>query len=163
LECLSIPDLFHLLHDLVKSYSLAIYGRLRQAQQALQHTQERPATCQASQPDSPVRQRAQALVETSDAEVKRWHYVHSAYRNHLETLSRILHPWHLLDSTRQRSSEVERQLQAEIAALERWLQTMGYLSRRKPWTKSVSSSLACPLWWMFGGRGSGKMCSTKWT
>src|SRR5437870_1122081 len=34
LECLSIPDLFHLLHDLVKSYSLAICSRLRQAQQA---------------------------------------------------------------------------------------------------------------------------------
>ena len=36
LECLSIPDLFHLIHDLVKSYSLAICGRLRQARQALQ-------------------------------------------------------------------------------------------------------------------------------
>ena len=35
LECLSIPDLFHLIHDLVKSYSLAICGRLRQARQAL--------------------------------------------------------------------------------------------------------------------------------
>jgi hypothetical protein len=32
LECLSIPDLFHLLPDLVKSYSLALYGRLRQEQ-----------------------------------------------------------------------------------------------------------------------------------
>src|SRR5438105_10925644 len=31
LECLSIPDLFHLIHELVKSYSLSICGRLRQA------------------------------------------------------------------------------------------------------------------------------------
>ena len=52
LECLSIPDLFHLIHDLVKSYSLAICSRLRQAQQALKQAQERLATCQASHPDS---------------------------------------------------------------------------------------------------------------
>src|SRR4029453_15640589 len=50
LECLSIPDLFHLLHDLVKGYSLALCSRLRQAQQALQQAQERLATCQTSHP-----------------------------------------------------------------------------------------------------------------
>ena len=41
LDCLSIPDLFHLSHELAKGYSLAIFGRLRQAQQAL--TQARAA------------------------------------------------------------------------------------------------------------------------
>src|SRR5512132_3699650 len=30
LDCLSIPDLFHLSHDLAKGYSLMIWGRLRQ-------------------------------------------------------------------------------------------------------------------------------------
>ncbi len=35
LGCLSIPDVFHLIHELVKSYSLAILGRLRHARQAL--------------------------------------------------------------------------------------------------------------------------------
>jgi len=34
LECLSIPEVFHRIHDLVKSYSLAICGPLRQARQA---------------------------------------------------------------------------------------------------------------------------------
>ena len=34
LECQSVPDVFHLIHELVKSYSLAIGGRLRQARQA---------------------------------------------------------------------------------------------------------------------------------
>jgi len=29
LECVSIPDVFHLIHDLVKSYSLAICRPLR--------------------------------------------------------------------------------------------------------------------------------------
>jgi hypothetical protein len=151
LECLSIPDLFHLLHDLVKSYSLAIYSRLRQAQQALKQAQERLATCQASHPDSPDLQRVQALVETSDAEVKRWQRVHSAYRNHLETLSLILHPWRLLDSTRQRSPEVEHQLHAEIAALERLLQTHGLPLQTKALDK-VRKQLAgvsalVDVWW----------------
>src|SRR5260221_12058317 len=35
LGCLSIPDLFHLIHELIKSYSWAILGRLRHARQAL--------------------------------------------------------------------------------------------------------------------------------
>ena len=47
LGCLSIPDLFHLIHELVKSYSWAILGRLRQAHQALSQAQERLSTCQA--------------------------------------------------------------------------------------------------------------------
>ena len=151
LECLSIPDLFHLLHDLVKGYSLAICNRLRQAQQALKQAQERLATCQASHPDSPDLQRVQALVETSDAEVKRWQRVHSAYRNHLETLSLILQPWRLLDSTRQRSPEVEHQLHAAIAALERLLQTHGVPLQTKALDK-VRQQLAgvsalVDVWW----------------
>jgi hypothetical protein len=35
LDCLSIPDLFHLSHDLAKSSSRAVFSRLRYAQQAL--------------------------------------------------------------------------------------------------------------------------------
>ena len=34
LACVSIPDVFHLIHDLVKSSSLAMCGPLRQARQA---------------------------------------------------------------------------------------------------------------------------------
>src|SRR5881275_2228905 len=41
LGCLSIPDLFHLSHDLAKSYSLAIFGRLRQAKRELEHAKQR--------------------------------------------------------------------------------------------------------------------------
>ena len=50
LGCLSIPDVFHLIHELVKSYSWAILGRLRHARQALSHAQERLRTCEASPP-----------------------------------------------------------------------------------------------------------------
>jgi IclR helix-turn-helix domain len=109
LECLSVPDLFHLIHDLVKSYALAICSRLRQAQQALEHAQERLTTCQGAPPGGAEVQQAQALVEAHEAEVKRWHSVHSDYRTHLEPLSLIMHPWRLLGSIPQTSQEVECQ------------------------------------------------------
>lgn len=118
LDCLSIPDLFHLIHDLVKRYSLAIASRLRQVRQALSQAQECLATCQASDPSGAEVLRAQALVEAREAEVAHWEGVHSTYRHHLEMVSLIMHPWRLLDSTPQTSQEVERQLQAEIAAIE---------------------------------------------
>src|SRR5512145_2264935 len=51
LRCPSIPDLFHLGHDLAKSYALAIFGRLRQAKRALEQAQQRL---------EPVQQNAQA-------------------------------------------------------------------------------------------------------
>jgi IclR helix-turn-helix domain len=41
LGCLSIPDVFHLSHALAKGYSLAIFGRLRQAKHALEQAKQR--------------------------------------------------------------------------------------------------------------------------
>jgi hypothetical protein len=40
LEHLSIPDFFPLVHEIVKSYALAMGRRLRQAQQDLKHAEE---------------------------------------------------------------------------------------------------------------------------
>jgi hypothetical protein len=151
LECLSIPDLFHLLHDLVKGYSLAICSRLRQAQQALQQAQERLATCQTSHPDSPALQRVQALVETSDAAVTYWENVHSTYRHHLETVSLLVHPWRLVDSTRQTSADVECQLHAEIQAIETLIATSGLPGKKKVLDKVCKQlagvSALVDVWW----------------
>jgi hypothetical protein len=41
LGCLSIPDVFHLSHDLAKGYALSIFGRLRQAKQDLEQAKQR--------------------------------------------------------------------------------------------------------------------------
>jgi hypothetical protein len=151
LECLSIPDLFHLIQDLVKSYSLAIFSRLRQAQQALTRAREHLATCEASHRGGAEVEHARARVKASEAEVKRWQDVRSAYRNHLAHLSLVLHPWRLLDSTRQSSPEVERQLQAEIAALETVMITNG-LPVKKTVLDKVRKQLAgvsalVDFWW----------------
>jgi Family of unknown function (DUF6399)/IclR helix-turn-helix domain len=125
LGCLSIPDLFHLSHDLAKGYSLSIFGRLRQAQQALAQARQRLEALQASPSESAQVQQAQVSVENCEVSVKRWQDVRSAYRTHLSNLSRIMHPWRLMDATRQTSPEVERQLHVEIQALETLLATNG--------------------------------------
>ncbi len=168
LDCLSIPDLFHLTHDLAKSYSLAIFSRLRQAQQALTHARERLATWQASHPDGPQTQQAQVLVAASEAEVKRWQGVRSAYRTHLSNLSLLLHPWCLVDSTRQTSHEVEHQLHAEVAALAMVIETQG-LPVKKTALDKVRKQLAgvsalVDLWWQTVGHDLEHMALTpRWT
>lgn len=43
----------------------------------------------------------------------------------------IVHPWRVCDSTRQRSTEVERQLHAEIDALETLIDTHGLPVKKK--------------------------------
>ena len=60
LDCLSIPDGFHLLQDLVKRYALALWRRLRPARQALRQAQERRPTCQAADPSGAEVLQAQA-------------------------------------------------------------------------------------------------------
>jgi hypothetical protein len=109
LACPSIPDVLHLRHELAKGYALAIFGRLRHAQQALRQAGQRLATLQASRPGNDQAQQAQALVEVREAEVKRWQAVRNAYCTHLANLLLTVHPWGLLDSTRQTSQAVERQ------------------------------------------------------
>jgi Family of unknown function (DUF6399) len=151
LDCLSIPDVFHLSHDLAQGYALAIFSRLRQAQQALTQAQEHLARAAASHPVGVKVQQAQAVVETHQAEVERWQAVRSAYRTHRANLSLILHPWSLLDSTRQTSTEVERRLQVEVTALEILIATHGLPAKDDTLTK-VRKQLAgisalVDLWW----------------
>jgi hypothetical protein len=117
----------------------------------LHQAQERLAKCQASHAGAAQVQQAQAAVAARDAEVKRWQSIRSAYRNHLEARSLMRHPWRLLDSTRHTSQALERQLQAEMATLERLLDTHGLPVKKKVLDK-VRKQLAgvsalVDLWW----------------
>jgi hypothetical protein len=116
LACLSMPDFFHVVHEIVKCYSLAIGQRLRQAQKELKQAQEALARRQGllADQDAPV---AKAVVEARQAEVTRWQEVHHTYRRHLETLSVTLHPFRISDSAPQTSAQVESQLQATVEAI----------------------------------------------
>jgi hypothetical protein len=152
LGCPSIPDVFHLGHDLAKGYSLAIFGRLRQAKQALEQAKqglEKVHKHAPAEPDQVVQ--AQARVTTCATSVHHWQEVGRAWRQHLANVSRILHPWRLVDSIRQTSQEVEEQLGAEIQAIETLLET-NVLPMKKETLAKVQKQLAgisalVDLWW----------------
>jgi hypothetical protein len=114
LQCLSMPDFFHLVHEIVKSYSLAIGRRLRQAHKDLEHAE---AVLESSPGLAPGAE-AKAEMEASRAEVQRWEEVQRTYRHHLETLSLTLHPFGIADSAPQTSAQIQSRLQAEVAAIE---------------------------------------------
>ena len=168
LNCLSIPDVFHLSHDLAKAYALSICGRLRQAQQTLAHARQRLEVLQASPPGSAQGQQAQVAVEHCEASVQHWQGVRSAYRQHLSNLSRIMHPWHLTDSTRQTSQEVEHQLHGELQALETLLVTnelpvkQGTLDKVRRQLAGVSALI--DFWWQTVRQDLTQLAMTpRWT
>jgi hypothetical protein len=152
LECLSIPDLFHLSHDLAKGYALAIFGRLRQAKQGLEHAKQRLETVQKNTQAGHVNiEQAQALVADGATSVHHWQGVRRAWKEHLSNVSRILHPWRLADASRQTSKEVEEQLRAEIQAIETLLETNG-VPMKKGTLDKVRKQLAgvsalVDFWW----------------
>jgi uncharacterized protein DUF6399/winged helix-turn-helix DNA-binding protein len=151
LQCLSMPDFFHLMHDIVKSYSLAIARQVRQAQQALKTAEDALASPPALAHADHDGAAAQARVVASRAAVQRWEEVRRAYRHHLETLSLSLHPFGLLNSIPQTSAQVESRLQAAVQAIET-LAERSQLPARHDAMKKVHKQLPAmaalvDFWW----------------
>ena len=118
LECLSMPDFFHCMHDLVKGSALSLARQVRHARQEL--TKAEAVLSKHTGPDGRPQGDAEAQhhVEVKRAAVQQWEEVQSTYRHHLETLSLTLHPFHLHDASPQTSVQVHRRLHAEVAAME---------------------------------------------
>jgi hypothetical protein len=169
LRCPSIPDLFHLGHDLAKGYSLAIFGRLRHAkrdlEQAKQHLEKWPKSAQA---DPAQVAQAQARVAACAISVRHWQEVGRAWRQHLSNVSRLLHPWRLADSIRQTSQEVEEQLRAELKAIKSLLETNGLPIKQNTMDK-VQKQLAgisalVDVWWQTVRQDLTQLAMTpRWT
>ena len=109
-----MPDFFHVVHDLVKSYALAIGRRVNQAHKDLEHTE----AVLASHPGMAQGTEAQAERDVRRAEVQRWEAVQHTYRHHLETLSLTLHPFDMSNSAPQTSAQVDSRLHAAVEAIE---------------------------------------------
>ena len=151
-DCLSIPDLFHVGHDLAKGYSLAIFGRLRQAKRELEQAEQRLETLQKkSQADPTQITEGQARVAACAASVHHCQAAGDTWRQHLSNLSRIVHPWRLSDSMRQSSQEVEEQLQAELKAIETFLESHGLPVKKETLSKVQKQlggiSALIDFWW----------------
>jgi hypothetical protein len=169
LGCPSIPDVFHLSHDLAKGYSLSIFGRLRQAKRDLEHATQRLETVQKNPQADPAQvAQAQGRVAACATSVNHWQGVGRVWRQRLSNVSCILHPWRFLDSTRQTSQEVEEQLRAELAAIETLLETNG-LPRKQDTLDKVRKQLAgiaalVDLWWQTVHQDLTQMAMTpRWT
>ena len=156
LDCLSIPDVLHRSHALAKRYALAMFNRLRQAQQALTQARRRLATGQTSHPGPTQTQQVQAVVESHEAEMQRWPGIRSAYRTHLAHLSLMRHPWRLVDLTRQTSQEVAHRLHTEVTALETVIHMTGLPTKQttldKVRTQRAGVSALVDCWWQTVGR-----------
>jgi Family of unknown function (DUF6399)/IclR helix-turn-helix domain len=116
LECLSLPDFLHCMHDLGKSAALSLARHGRHARQELTKAEEG-----LSKPTGPDERpqggsEAQKRVEVKRAAVQRWEGVHSTSRDHLETLSRALPPFHLHDSSPPTSAQVHSRRHTAVAA-----------------------------------------------
>jgi hypothetical protein len=151
LKCPSIPDLFHLLHERVKGYSLGIWRQVKTARQALSRAQDRLVTCQDEGASAAQIESARAAVAAGEAEVAHWEQVRDTYRGHLEAMSLSVHPWRVKDSMPQSSQEVEAQLAAEVAALQELLESHGLAVKQKVLDK-VRKQLAglaavIDVWW----------------
>jgi hypothetical protein len=135
LECLSMPDFFHVIQEITKSSSLAIGRHLRQAAQDLTKAQaalaRRQGPFHAAQ-DDPA---AMALVATRPAELTRWEAAHHTYRYHLETLSLTLHPFRMVDSAPQTSAQVASHLHAALEGIDVCVQCHQLSSRPAAMTK----------------------------
>jgi hypothetical protein len=130
LECLSMPDMFHLVHDLVKSYSLALGRQLKQARRELQKAEDGLQKCQALDSQPHLYGEVRQQVEGRQAEVQRWEAIQSEYRQRLEVLSLTLHPFASDDSTPQTSAQVEHQLHAQVEAMEAFAHTQQLPNRQ---------------------------------
>jgi len=118
LECLSMPDFFHGIHEIIKSYALAMGRCVRHAHQELQKAEEALGRRQDQAHAAPDRPEATAEVEAKRAEVRRWEEGQRTSRHQLETLALSLHPFCIVDSAPQTSAQVESHLQAAVEAME---------------------------------------------
>src|SRR5262249_26553454 len=87
LECLRMPDCFHVVHEMVQSSSLALGQRWRYAPQELPQARAALTRLQGSAQAAHATREAHALGDVRPAEVTRWDAVHHASRGSLATLS----------------------------------------------------------------------------
>jgi Family of unknown function (DUF6399)/IclR helix-turn-helix domain len=118
LECLSMPDFFPVMHEIIKSSSLALGRHRRHAYQALKQAQEALARCQERPHAEHDGLEATMLGAARHTEVSHWEEAHNSSRSLVETLSLTLHPFRIADAAPQTSAQVASHLQATVAAIE---------------------------------------------
>ena len=151
LGCFSMPDFFHVVHEISKSYSLALGRHLRQAQQDLAEATGTLARLRALPQMEWAVPVATATVEAKHAAVQHWEEVQRLYRHQLETLSLTLHPFAIVDSTPQTSAQVESRLRTAVEAIDALAQRAQLPARpaamNKVRTQVPALAALVDFWW----------------
>jgi Family of unknown function (DUF6399) len=137
LGCLSIPDLFHLSHDLAKGYSLAIFGRLRQATRDLEQAKQRLGVLQHPwQLADSTRQTSKEVEEQLGAE--------------LEVIETLLET-NGLPRKKDTLDKVRKQLTGISALVDFWWQTvrqdLEQMAMTPRWTQWAEELLLPLMYW----------------
>jgi len=148
-ECPSIADLFHLLNDISKGFSLVTQTHLRQAGEALQKAQEQLAKIPTSQ--TQLWKNQQKQVVQAQQLVQKWATVQQTYQALLNQFSLTVHPFCVEIGCPQSTADLICQLQTIVSLLEQLAQTHHFtkaLDRLKT-VKNHMGSLATliDVWW----------------
>jgi hypothetical protein len=111
-----MPDFFPVVHEIIKSYALALGRHRRHAHQARKQAPEALARGQEPPEAAQALPEATRGVATRQAEVSRGEEAHNSSRSLLETLALTRHPCRLAASAPQTSAHVTSHLQATVAA-----------------------------------------------
>jgi hypothetical protein len=151
LECLSMPDCFPLMHDIVKSDSLAMGRRLQQARQAWQKAEEQLHKHHAGETQSQGYREAQQQVEAKQAEGTRWEALQRADRQRLAPLALTRPPFGSEASMPQTSTQVAARWHAQVEALEAFAATQQWPERQAAITKGKTPlpdvAALVDFWW----------------
>lgn len=139
LECLRMPDVFHLVHDIVKSYSLTRGRRLQQARQEWHRATDG------------LQKQREVDMQAKQAEVTRWEASQREYRQRLATLSLTLHPFGIDAAAPQTSTQGEARLHRQVEAMEALAHTHQFPERQAAMTKGKKPLPAfaalVDFWW----------------
>jgi hypothetical protein len=117
LEGLRMPEVFPVVHEIIKRAALARGRGVRHAPQKRTQAEEVLARRQESAPVAPGRAEAQAEMEAKRAAVTRGDEGQRTDRHQLETLSLTRHPCCMADAAPQTSAQVASPLQAAGEAI----------------------------------------------
>jgi hypothetical protein len=115
---LRMPDCFHVLHEITKSYALAMGRHLKQAHQDLTKATEALARQPGHAHAQQAAPEATAVGAARHAKVPQWEEVQHPSRHHLETLSFTRHPCRIADAMPQTAAQVASQLSAAVEAID---------------------------------------------
>src|ERR671933_19116 len=149
LGCPSIPDVFHLGHDLAKGYSLAIFGRLRQAKQALEQARRALEKVPKSAQTDPA-QSAQARIAACTSAVDHSQAVEEQLRAELKAIETLLET-NGLPMKQDILDKVRKQLAGISALVDFWWQIvrqdLTQLAMTPKWTQWAEELLLPLEYW----------------